>query len=206
VYLKMANSDAELGSVSGWIAMIRQGKSEAMEPLVKRYFERLSKFADRRLRSGQNVSDAGEDVANLVIQNVTSAIQDGQYPALTDRNDLWLVLMIAAQRRVIDCKRNESFKEDHHTSIRNLTDLMESMNLDLDEYLGEEDDQQRGLELVDFWEEMIKKLPEEIMRTVASHKLQGLGNREIARKMIMTPKRIDRIVHKIRDRWELFLD
>ncbi|MEQ1826677.1 MAG: ECF-type sigma factor, partial [Pirellula sp.] len=202
----MSGSDAEKGSVSGWIELLRLGRSDAIEPLLERYFKRLASFADRKLRDGIRTSDDGEDIALQVLQSVVEKIGIGNYPELTDRNDLWLLLMVAAHRRVIDQQRRELRWEQLFAPVRTITDLMESWNNDLDGYLSQDDAQQKALELIDFWDHMINKIAEPVHREIAKLKLEGYTNREIAVKLEFTPKRVDRVVAGIIARWKEILE
>jgi DNA-directed RNA polymerase specialized sigma24 family protein len=201
-----AGIEAGSGSVSGWIELIRLGNTVAIEPLLERYFQRLVSFSDRKLRSGIRTSDDGEDIALQVIESVFRKIGRGSYPKLSDRNDLWLVLMVAAQRRVIDKQRKVLRWERHFAPVRTLTDLMEVLNDDLGEYLSKDDGQRRACEMIDLWDHMLSKLKDPSHREIAMLKLDGYSNRDIAIELKMTPKRVDRAVESILERWRSILD
>ena len=46
-----------------------------------------------------------ENVAQLVIAQFFLGVREGRFPKLNDRNDLWQVLMLILERRVIDLRR-----------------------------------------------------------------------------------------------------
>jgi len=200
-----ANSEAGSGSVSGWIEMIRLGNDEAVKPLLERYFQRLASFADRKLRSGIRTSDDGEDIASHALQSVVRRIALGSYPELSDRNNLWLLLMVAAQRRVIDGQRKEIRWQKNFAPVQTVTDLMQALNVDL-EFQGERDDQSQAFELIEFWDHMLSKLSDQMHRDVAKRKLEGYSNREIAIQLQLTPKKVDRMVQAILERWRSIVD
>ena len=199
-----ANNDAKMeagsGSVSGWIEMIRLGNDEAVRPLLERYFQRLASFADRKLRSGIRTTDDGEDIASHALQSVVRRIALGSYPELSDRNNLWLLLMVAAQRRVIDGQRKEIRWQQNFAPVQTVTDLMQALNVDL-EFAGDRDGKHQAFELIEFWDHMLSKLFDQLHREVAKRKLEGYNNREIATQLQLTPKKVDRIVQSILERW-----
>ena len=193
--------DTESGPVTGWLEAIRNEDHNAMASLVERYFTRLSNFVYRNLRTRLRAFEDTEDISIQVIHSALQKISNGAYPNLSDRNDLWLLLIRAAQHRMRD-----SLRVREVSSNQSLNELIDDMNVDLNRYLGKDDDQVGGLELLAYWGEMIKNLSDPLHREIAGLKLQGLSNREIATSLKIVPKQVDRIVHRIRHDLERMID
>lgn len=204
---KKLMSDAELtkGSVSGWIAKMRQGDPAAIGQLVARYFQKIAQFAEGKLRRGIRVIDDGEDIAISVLHTITRNSAKGKFPDLQDRDDLWFLMIVIAQHAVIDKKRTELRRERNAAPVHTMTDLLELYNVDLEEFLGNDNSSAKLLEIIDCWDELLKKLPDDRNREVAKLKMQGYSNREIADVLGMVPRTVDRKIRLIAQRWHNYL-
>ncbi len=194
----MSEVEIPLGSVSGWIAKMRQGDGVAIGNLVARYFRKISQFADNKLRRGIRVTDDGEDIAISVLQTILQSSADGRFPNLQDRDDLWLLMIVIAQHDVIDRQRTAL----RRTPMYTMTDMLETFNLDLNEFLGQEDSHAKAMEIIECWEELLKSLPDDRFREIARLKLQGHTNRKIAETLNIGPRTMDRKVNMITQQWQ----
>lgn len=196
----MSEVEFSPGSVSGWIAKMRQGDSVAIGNLVARYFGEISQFADNKLRRGIRVSDDGEDIAISVLQSITQSTADGRFPDLQDRHDLWLLMIVIAQHAVIDRQRTALRRTPTHT----MTDMLEIYNLDLNEFLGQEDPQAKAMEIFECWEALLKSLPDDNFREIARLKLKGFSNRKIGDTLDIGYRKADRKVNLIMQQWQKY--
>ena len=80
-------------NVSHWIDLIKDGDSVAAHQIWHHYFEDLVRSVRRNLR-GQNrgVSDE-EDIVVSVFESFYRAAENGRFPDLSDRDDLWRLLL-----------------------------------------------------------------------------------------------------------------
>ncbi len=94
-------------NVSHWIDLVKGGDSVAATRIWQHYFDRLVRSVRARL-SGQNraVSDE-EDIVLSVFDSFYNAAADGRFPDLTDRDDLWRLLLRMAARKVVDKRRHD---------------------------------------------------------------------------------------------------
>ena len=198
-------SKGSVGSVSGWIAKMRQGDPTAIGQLVARYFQKIAQFAESKLRRGIRVTDDGEDIAISVLHTITRNSAKGRFPDLQDRDDLWFLMIVIAQHAVIDKKRTELRRERQAAPVHTMTDLMELYNVDLEDFLGNDNSASKLLEIIDCWDELLKKLPDDRNREVAKLKMQGYSNREIADILGMVPRTVDRKIRLIAQRWQSYL-
>ncbi len=194
----MSDSEMPNGSVSGWISKMRQGDSIAINKLVSRYFGKISAFAENKLRRGIRVTDDGEDIAISVLQTITRYTAEGRYPNLQDRDDLWLLMIVIAQHAVVDRQRTVMKRVPMYT----MTDILETYNCNLDEFLGKEDSEAKAMEIFECWEKLLKSLPDDPSRDVAKLKLEGHSNRQISEILQSAPRTVDRKVNTIAKQWQ----
>jgi DNA-directed RNA polymerase specialized sigma24 family protein len=188
------------GSVTEWLLQIRHGDEVATNNLVSRYFARLARYADKKRRSTRTTDD-GEDIALEVLDAVLRRIKQEEYPDLNDRERLWLLLMVSVQNRVISRHRKHCRRLNLGIEIQTVTDLMATICVDLDEFLDDPDIETESDEILEFWERSIRSFKSEETQMVAKLKLTGLSNRQIAERLGMSPRSVDRKVQMILDRW-----
>src|SRR6202034_1431934 len=96
-------SDAD-GSVTRWIGDLKAGGAAAAQPLWERYFDRLVRLARNKLRARPRraaVEDE-EDAALSAFDSFCRGAARGRFPRLTDRDDLWRLLVVLTVRKALD--------------------------------------------------------------------------------------------------------
>jgi DNA-directed RNA polymerase specialized sigma24 family protein len=98
---------ASLDSVSGWLVQLEGGDDVAAEKLWERYFRRLVGLARTKLRDTPRQAADEEDVALSAFDSFCRGTQEGRFPRLNDRDDLWRLLVAITVRKAIDLTRHE---------------------------------------------------------------------------------------------------
>ena len=93
----------EQESVSEWIRQLKAHPQEdAAQKIYERYIGALVGRARAMLgRTDRRVADE-EDIAVQAIHGLFEGINKGRFPRLSDRHDLWQILMRLVRCRVID--------------------------------------------------------------------------------------------------------
>src|SRR5262249_22722064 len=92
---------SSVGSVTAWIEQLRAGDHAAAERLWKGYFQRLVVLARRKLRRAPSGMAGAEDVALSAFANFCRGVEQGRFPKLHDRDDLWRLLFVITERKAI---------------------------------------------------------------------------------------------------------
>ena len=92
------------GSISCWIDSLKAGNPSAAQPLWERYFDRLVRLAGAKLRSarGFGLVEDEEDAALSAFDSFCTGAMQGRYPQLSDRDDLWHLLVVITARKAYD--------------------------------------------------------------------------------------------------------
>ncbi|MHC4405498.1 MAG: ECF-type sigma factor [Planctomycetota bacterium] len=98
------------GSVTHWFEQVREADSLAARALWERYFPRLVRRARKKLQESPRRAADEEDVAASVMESLFRAAEEGRFPDLADRDDLWRLLIRVTTQKVIDLKRHEARK------------------------------------------------------------------------------------------------
>src|SRR5262245_24320 len=81
------------GSVSDWISQLKGGDAAAVQKLWEAYFPRLVGLARKKLRELPGRAADEEDVALSAFDSFCDGVAQGRFPQLTDRDDLWHILV-----------------------------------------------------------------------------------------------------------------
>src|SRR3954464_10508118 len=102
--VEVTMSTEEGGSVTRWIGDLKSGDQDAAGLLWRRYFECLVRLAQRRLDRvpGLGACEDGEDAAISAFHSLCDGAARGRFDALTDRDDLWRLLVVITARKALD--------------------------------------------------------------------------------------------------------
>jgi hypothetical protein len=95
------------GSVTGWIDRARQGDSQAAGQLWHRYFHELVKLARSALKHAPRRAVDEEDVALSAFDSFCRGAEQGRFPDLNDRANLWRLLVVLTRRKAAHLIRDE---------------------------------------------------------------------------------------------------
>src|SRR5437764_10341495 len=94
-------------SDSHWIGLLQDGDPAAAQRLWERYFHRLVGLARVKLQGQPRRAADEEDVALSAFASFCRAAEAGRFPQLTDRDDLWHVLVTVTERKAYNLVRNQ---------------------------------------------------------------------------------------------------
>lgn len=187
--------------VSRWIELAKEGDSMAAGQIWNRYFDRLIRSVRKRL-VGQNraVSDE-EDIALSVFNSFYAAAEKGRFPDLSDRDDLWQLLLRMAARKVVDKHRHDNRQRrggEVHVGSLNKNDSQHPVI----EVVGEEPSPEMVLMMQESVDRFFSLLGVGQLQELAGAKLEGYSNSEIAQRFECSERTIERRLHLIREKFQ----
>jgi len=109
----------EPGSITQWLSKLQAGQSQAAEAIWNRYQAKLVSIASKKLDQNPDRSIDGEDLVQSSFRYVFVAIQNGKYPDIENREDLWGLLYVATVNRVRQHYRDvNALKRSHISSVQ----------------------------------------------------------------------------------------
>ena len=190
---------SENTNVSHWIDLVKAGDSVAANRIWKHYFDRLVRSVRGRLY-GQNraVSDE-EDIVLSVFDSFYNAAENGRFPDLSDRDDLWRLLMRMAARKVVDKRRHD--QRQRRGGDVNLHSLDQSGDdRHVFEAIGDEPSPEMVLMMEESVEQFFSHLGVGHLRDLAGAKLEGYSNADLAQQFGCSERTIERRLHLIREK------
>jgi DNA-directed RNA polymerase specialized sigma24 family protein len=196
-------SGDDQGSVTRWIAGLKDGDRQAAQPLWERYFARMAGLARSRLRAVR-FKDAAcdeEDAALSAFESLCAGLARGQFPQLSDRDDLWRLLVVITSRKVLVQARQQLRQKRGGGNVRPASDLAGDSD-DEDELLvrvvSTEPTPEFAAMVAEEYRRLLDRLGNDALRQVAILRMEGATGDEIAAKLGCTRRTVVRQLSLIR--------
>jgi len=194
------------GSVTHWFEQVREADSLAARALWERYFPELVRLAREKLRGAPRRAADEEDVAASVMESLFRAAEQGRFPNLADRDDLWRLLLRMTARKVVDLKRHEARVRRGGGRVRGESALGRAGSAydpaALAEVIGDAPTPQFAAMMIEQCQGLLAQLGDPDLETLALAKLEGYANEEIAERLGCSLRTVERRLHLIRKKWE----
>jgi RNA polymerase sigma factor (sigma-70 family) len=192
------------GSVTQWIAELKQGDSQAVEKLWNRYLEKLVGLARTQLSNMPRRAVDEEDIALSVFDSFFKAIKEGRFPQLTDRNDLWQLLFHLTEHKAIDQIRHERRIKRGGGHVRGESAFIVDVaanNPGISQVVGENPTPEFAAIVAEECQRLLGQLDDDL-RPVAVAKMENYTNKEIAEKLDCSVSTVERSLRLIRKIWQ----
>src|SRR5262245_45318092 len=182
-------------SITGWLEGLRAGDEAAAQRLWEDYFHRLVLMARARIAGRPAGPKGSDDIALSALDSFRRAAEAGRFPRLSDRDDLWQVLMMLTARKAIDAVRRERALKRHGRQVAAEGPFFETI-------VGDEPTPSFAAEVAEQFRILLDCLGDDELRQIAVWKLEGYTNPEIAGKIDKSLATVERKLQLIRRKWE----
>ena len=196
--------DSFENSVTAWIDEMREGEDEAAAKLWQRYFERMTHVARKKLGPMARRASDEEDVALSVFDSLCRGVGEGRFAAIGSRDELWRLLVAMTARKAVDLIRRESRQKRGSGTVRGHSIFQGTASEipgGFDQVLSSEPTPEFLVMLEDEYEHLFARLRDETLRQIVSHRLEGYPNAEIAAKLGISLRSVERKLRLIREEW-----
>jgi RNA polymerase sigma factor (sigma-70 family) len=190
------------GSVTRWLGLLRAGEPAAAQPLWERYFHRLVELARARLRGAPRRAADEEDVALSAFDSFCQAAAAGRFPRLDDRDDLWQVLVMLTARKAVRLRRREAARK-RGGRVAAEADLAagEDGPAVLAQVVGDEPTPEFAAQVAEECRRLLDLLDDQRLRQLAVARMEGYTTEELAARLGVAPRTVERRLQKIREAW-----
>jgi RNA polymerase sigma factor (sigma-70 family) len=184
-------------SISAWIDGAKRGEQEqATTGIYDVYFNRLTRIAQRKLSHIRNTLKDGEDLAIEALASVIRRLDGGLLNETHDRLDLWRILLRIVHCKFVDYIKRETAQKRGGTAI-NIAQNQEGM---IESLVSRDFTHEDEVILNDEIESLVSKLNDQ-QSEVLFMRMEGQTNQEIAEKLDVSTRSVERKVALIRDKW-----
>jgi DNA-directed RNA polymerase specialized sigma24 family protein len=199
----MAGSSS--ASVTHWIELLKAGDPVAAQKLWEGYFQRLVGLARKKLQGIRRRAADEEDVALSAFDSFCRGAEQGRYPQISDRDDLWQHLVLITARKAIDLVHHERRQKRGGGAVRGesalLTPENSSVNAGMEQVADAQPTPAFAAEVAEECQRLLVQLGDGELRAVALWKMEGYTNEEIAAKLGCVPRTVERKLWRIRSIW-----
>jgi DNA-directed RNA polymerase specialized sigma24 family protein len=195
------------GSVSIWIAELKAGDALAAQRLWENYFPRLVGLARKKLRELPRRAADEEDVALSAFDTFCRGAEAGRFPQLTDRDNLWHLLVTITARKALQLVRHECRQKRGGGRVRgdsafHATPEHADEEAGLEQVIGPEPTPEFAAQMAEEYQQLLARLGEGDLRQIAIWKMEGYSNDDIAAKLGCVARTVERKVALIRTLWD----
>jgi DNA-directed RNA polymerase specialized sigma24 family protein len=196
-------ADSTGGSVTVWIESLKAGDDAAAEKLWRRYFEDLVRLARDRLRGAPKAVADEEDAALDAFDSFVRGAACGRYPRLDDRDDLWRLLVVITERKVLDQALHERRRKRGGGKVVGLLghDGADHPGEDQACLVGAMPTPEFAALVADQCRSLLGLLRDDSLRKVVLLRMEGYSNEEIASRLGCSLRTVARKIEIIRRTW-----
>lgn len=188
-------------SVSRWIDDLKAGETVAAQKLWDRYFGRMVELAQQRLAGNPKRVADEEDVALSAFNSFCLGARNGRFPQLTDRHNLWPLLVAITAHKSVDLIRRESRQKRGGGRLRRWIDRL----LEPEELISRAPTPEFAVQVAEELDRLLERLHrtgDAQLREIALWKMQGDSNGEIAERLGCVRRTVERKLKMIARIWE----
>ena len=194
-------------SVTRWVHGVKEGNDADIQELWNRYFRRLVRLAAAKLPGHCRRSFDEEDVALSAFQSFCDRAGKGQFPQLSDRDDLWRLLATLTARKAQLMIRHQTRQKRGGGRVLGESgiggrDSEAARGADLAEVIGKEPTPAEAVGFAEAFDHLMDRLADPMLKAVALYKLEGWTAQEIAAAKGTSSKTIERKLRLIRAIWQ----
>lgn len=193
------------GSVTRWVTALKQGDIAAAQPVWERYHRQLISLARQKLRTSPRRSADEEDVVQSAFNSFFQGVTQKRFPLLSDRDNLWRLLVVITARKALDQLAYEGRKRRGGVGVAPETRITNrEPNWDdpgVEAIVGDEPTPEFAAQVAEEYERLLGLLGDETQRQIAVLKMEGFTNVEIAGRLNCSSRTVDRKLEIIRKTW-----
>ena len=191
------------GSVSRQIGQLKAGNQAAALPLWTRYFQHLVRLARKGMRGRTSGAADEEDIALSVFARFCQKAERGDLPHVRNRQDLWRLLVTLTVRAAIDQVRYDARQKRSGPadSLVQSPAPVPAWDGNFEELADHRPAPEFIAQVAEECERLLLGLDDETLQSIAVWKTEGYTNEEIAARLGVVLRTVERKVHAIRERW-----
>jgi DNA-directed RNA polymerase specialized sigma24 family protein len=195
-------------SITGWLGDLKDGDQAAAQPLWERYFAKLVAVARSKLKRlpAAGADEDEEDAALSAFNSFCTGAARGKFPQLTDRDDLWrLLVVITARKAMAQANRNARQKRGGGRVVSEAVlfgyEGPEQTLAGLEQVASEGPTPEFAAMMAEQCRILLDALGDDSLRQVALCRMEGYNNDEIADQLGCARRTVARRLELIRQTW-----
>jgi DNA-directed RNA polymerase specialized sigma24 family protein len=193
------------GSITIWLGRLKDGDGDAVEKIWREYFPRLVALARAKLRDMPRRAADEEDAALSAFDSFCRAAEQGRFPRLDNRDDLWRLLVMIAARKAHDLRQSHGRQKRGGGQVRGDSAVIgaaDGSDEGWGEIVGTAPTPEFAAQAAEEYGRLLARLANDEFRSIAVWKMEGLTNAEVAERLGCALSSVERRLRIIRKTWE----
>jgi RNA polymerase sigma factor (sigma-70 family) len=188
------------GSISRWIGGLKAGEAEAAQRIWERYADQLLSVARRKLGTVPRSVVDEEDVAQNVFSTICRGAADGRFKEVKNRDELWWLLVAITRQKVADHVRREGALKRGGGRVHVASQIpgADVERSSFDEIMGSDPTPDFLAMLDEEFQRLLALLRDDRLREIVIMRLEGYTVSEIASRLGIGLRAVERKLHLIR--------
>ncbi len=193
-------------SITNWVSQLKAGDAEAAQPLFERYFGQMVRLARARLRGQPGRVADEEDAALSAFDSFCRGAEQGKFPQLKDRDNLWPLLVVITDRKAVNQVQHDRRQKRGGGTVQGESAWHDGKaagdERGIEQMVGAEPTPEFAAQMAEECQRLLARLPNDALRHVAVWKMEGFTNVEIAAKLGCVERSVERKLELIRSLWK----
>ena len=189
-------------SISEWLGRLKAGEVAVAQNLWNRYSEELLRVAKQRLGASPRGIGDEEDVALSVFGSIFRGVAEGRFENILNRDELWWLLLTITKRKSVDHIRRETAQKRHRHPDEPGTDPAISPQIALNELVGSSPTPDFVVAFEEQFLRLLHLIRKDQLREIAILRIEGYNVAEIAQKLAIGMRAVERKLQLIRKKWK----
>lgn len=195
-------------TVTQWIGQLKKGDDQAAQKLWESYFQEMVEIARNKLRGVPRGIADEEDVALSAFHSFCLGAQKGRFTQITDRENLWPLLVAITSHKSVDFIRSENRQKRGGTGKSGDIAARKKQTLDsvnFEAMIQKQPSPEFAVQLAEELEQLLAlldKTGDSTLRQVALGKMQGETTTEIAQSLECARRTVERKLQLITRLWQ----
>jgi DNA-directed RNA polymerase specialized sigma24 family protein len=190
-----------------WVRRLEAGDRAGAQKLWEGYYRRLVGLSRKKLRDTPRREVNEEDIALSAFDSFCRGVEQGRFPCLENRNDLWHLLMVITLRKVADQIKSRRAQRRGGGKVRGesafVTDDSDE-GRGIEQAVGQEPSPAFAVAMAEQCEVLLRALPKDDLRSIALLKMEGYTNPQIAERLTCSLATVERKLALIRATWKQY--
>ena len=194
-------------TVTQWIDQLKTGDARAAQRLWESYFLEMVEVARRKLQGAPRAVADEEDVALSAFKSFCLGAQNGRFSQVTDRENLWPLLVAITSHKSVDLIRHENRKKRGGSGSSGTESERNKQisPVDFEQIIQSQPSPEFTVQLAEELErllDLLDKTGDSTLRQVALAKMEGETTTEIAEQLGCARRTIERKLQLITRLWQ----
>ena len=195
------------GAVTDWVHRLEAGDHEGAQRLWGIYYRRLVGLARKKLRDMPRREADEEDIALSAFDSFCRGVEQGRFPCLENRDDLWHLLVVITVRKAADLLTSRRRQRRGGGKVRGESAFVGAADdpeegRGIEQVVGTEPSPEFAVAVAEQCEILLRTLPKDQLRSIALWKMEGYTNQEIADLLGCSLATVERKLALIRATWK----